>query len=62
MTSRLSSPAVLGVSLPALAALITVVLWASAVVGIRALGASFSPGAMAFLRLLAAVLPSSFSR
>ncbi len=57
MTSRLSSPAVLGVSLPALAALITVVLWASAFVGIRALGDSFSPGAMAFLRLLAAVLP-----
>lgn len=57
MTSRPSSPAVLGVSLPALAALVTVVLWASAFVGIRALGESFSPGAMAFLRLLAAVLP-----
>ncbi|QGP89877.1 MULTISPECIES: DMT family transporter [Gordonia] len=57
MTSRPSSPAILGVSLPALAALVTVVLWASAFVGIRALGESFSPGAMAFLRLLAAVLP-----
>ena len=57
MTSRPSSPALLGVPLPALAALITVVLWASAFVGIRALGDSFSPGAMAFLRLLAAVLP-----
>ncbi|GAA10962.1 DMT family transporter [Gordonia alkanivorans] len=57
MTPRPSSPAVLGVSLPALAALVTVVLWASAFVGIRALGESFSPGAMAFLRLLAAVLP-----
>ncbi|MDH3050157.1 DMT family transporter [Gordonia alkanivorans] len=57
MTSRPSSPAILGVSLPALAALVSVVLWASAFVGIRALGESFSPGAMAFLRLLAAVLP-----
>ncbi|MHC3002064.1 DMT family transporter [Gordonia sp. GN26] len=57
MTSRPSSPSLLGVSLPALAALITVVLWASAFVGIRALGDSFSPGAMAFLRLLAAVVP-----
>ncbi|OUC80060.1 EamA family transporter [Gordonia lacunae] len=44
-------------SLPALAALVTVVLWASAFVGIRALGDTFSPGAMAFLRLLAAVVP-----
>ncbi|SDU74623.1 DMT family transporter [Gordonia westfalica] len=57
MTPRSSSPAVLGVSLPALAALTTVVLWASAFVGIRALGDSFSPGSMAFLRLLAAVIP-----
>lgn len=44
-------------SLPAIAALITVVLWASAFVGIRALRDTFSPGSMAFLRLLAAVIP-----
>lgn len=34
------------------AALVTVVLWASAFVGIRAAAADFSPGAMAFGRLL----------
>ncbi|WP_168705531.1 DMT family transporter [Gordonia paraffinivorans] len=45
------------VSLPALAALVTVVLWASAFVGIRALGEHFSPGSMAFWRLLSAVVP-----
>ncbi|WP_137809651.1 MULTISPECIES: DMT family transporter [unclassified Gordonia (in: high G+C Gram-positive bacteria)] len=44
-------------SLPALAAVVTVVLWASAFIGIRALGDTFSPGSMAFLRLLAAVIP-----
>ncbi len=33
------------------AALITVVLWASAFVGIRMLGASYSPGALAFGRI-----------
>ncbi|MCH5644552.1 DMT family transporter [Gordonia sp. ABSL49_1] len=48
MTSRL---------LPSVAALVTVVLWASAFVAIRALGDTFSPGSMAFGRLLAAVVP-----
>lgn len=46
-------------ALPALAATVTVVLWASAFVAIRALGDTFSPGSMAFLRLLAAVIPLS---
>ena len=41
----------------AAAAATTVVLWASAFIGIRALGDTFSPGSMAFLRLLAAVIP-----
>ena len=44
---------------PALAATVTVVLWASAFVAIRALGDTFSPGSMALLRLLAAVIPLS---
>ncbi|MFW0786631.1 DMT family transporter [Gordonia sp. CPCC 206044] len=39
-------------ALPSIAAGVTVVLWASAFVAIRALGPVFSPGAMAFLRLL----------
>jgi drug/metabolite transporter (DMT)-like permease len=37
--------------MPLIAALISVVLWASAFVGIRAAGASFSPGALALGRL-----------
>ncbi|MEO9326371.1 DMT family transporter [Gordonia aurantiaca] len=45
------------VSPPALAAVVTVVLWASAFVGIRGLGEQFSPGSMAFWRLLSAVVP-----
>ena len=43
-----------GESLALLAALSTVVLWASAFVGIRAAGRSFSPEALALGRLLAA--------
>src|SRR5438105_13180930 len=38
--------------LPLLAALVSVVLWASAFVGIRAAGRAFSPGALALGRLL----------
>lgn len=59
MSSRLTPASSVSAAapLPALAALVTVVLWASAFVGIRALGDTFSPGAMAFLRLLAAVIP-----
>ncbi|MFE0751367.1 DMT family transporter [Gordonia sp. NPDC058843] len=58
MSSRLPAASVsASASLPALAAIVTVVLWASAFVGIRALGDTFSPGSMAFLRLLAAVIP-----
>jgi drug/metabolite transporter (DMT)-like permease len=52
MTSRPSSPAILGVSLPALAALVTVVLWASAFVGIRGATPGLAPGALALGRLL----------
>src|SRR5207247_8591599 len=37
--------------LPLLAALVSVVLWAAAFVGIRAAGRSFSPGALALGRL-----------
>src|SRR5207249_10563285 len=37
--------------LPLLAALVAVVLWAAAFVGIRAAGRSFSPGALALGRL-----------
>jgi drug/metabolite transporter (DMT)-like permease len=40
----------------ALAALVTVVLWASAFVGIRAIGTAYSPGALAFGRLGVGVL------
>ena len=40
-----------GKHLPLLAALVSVVLWASAFVGIRAAGRSFSPGALALGRL-----------
>jgi drug/metabolite transporter (DMT)-like permease len=39
-----------------LAALITVILWASAFVGIRMLGSSYSPGALAFGRIAAGAL------
>ncbi|KAF0967633.1 hypothetical protein BPODLACK_03802 [Gordonia sp. YY1] len=56
-TVPLLPPRIRVVSLPALAAVVTVVLWASAFIGIRALGDSFSPGSMAFVRLLAAVVP-----
>ncbi|MDL9938402.1 DMT family transporter [Gordonia sp. ABSL1-1] len=54
----LSVPASTGLAprLPAIAATVTVVLWASAFVAIRALADVFSPGAMAFLRLFAAVI------
>src|SRR5438477_3402204 len=38
--------------LPLLAALVAVVLWASAFIGIRAAGRAFSPGALALGRLL----------
>src|SRR5437588_3795897 len=38
--------------LPLLAALVSVVLWASAFIGIRAAGRAFSPGALALGRLL----------
>ena len=38
--------------LPLVAALITVVLWASAFVGIRSAGSDFSPGSLALGRLL----------
>ncbi len=44
------------IPLPAVAATVTVVLWASAFVVIRDLGPVFSPGAMAFLRLLFGVI------
>src|SRR2546425_8231731 len=37
--------------LPLVAALVSVVLWAAAFVGIRAAGRSFSPGPLAFGRL-----------
>jgi len=58
MSPRLSPTSLVPIaSLPALAAAVTVVLWASAFVGIRALGDTFSPGSMAFLRLLSAVVP-----
>jgi drug/metabolite transporter (DMT)-like permease len=40
-----------GAGLPLLAALVSVVLWAAAFVGIRAAGRSFSPGALALGRL-----------
>jgi drug/metabolite transporter (DMT)-like permease len=56
MTARGSGEAVdhrAAADLPALAAgLVTVVLWASAFVGIRAAGAAFSPGALALARLV----------
>lgn len=42
--------------LPLVAAGVTVVLWASAFVGIRAVGATFSPGALALGRLVVASL------
>src|SRR5919108_383208 len=42
--------------LPLLAALVSVVLWASAFVGIRAAGRAFSPGALALGRLLIGTL------
>jgi hypothetical protein len=51
-----------GESLALLAALSTVVLWASAFVGIRAAGRSFSPEALALGRLLAACSGSGCSR
>ena len=41
---------------PALAAGVTVLLWASAFVGIRSAGRSFSPGALSLGRLLVAAL------
>lgn len=42
--------------LPFAAALVTVTLWASAFVGIRAAGRAFSPGALALGRLLIGTL------
>lgn len=41
-----------GTRLALLAAAVTVVLWASAFVGIRSVGTSFSPGSLALGRLL----------
>jgi drug/metabolite transporter (DMT)-like permease len=49
LASRLAAPKIL---LPALAGLTTVVLWASAFVGIRSAGAALSPGPLALARLL----------
>src|ERR671935_2551941 len=53
-TSRCSSPALQRPSswLPLAAALLAIVLWSSAFVGIRAAGHAFSPGALALGRLL----------
>ncbi|MBE2999475.1 DMT family transporter [Nocardiopsis sp. HNM0947] len=52
-TSTPQRPAAAHAALPALAAAVTVTLWASAFVGIRAAGHDFSPGALALGRLLA---------
>jgi len=48
------------VSLPLVAASVTVVLWASAFVGIRAAGQDYSPGAMALGRMLVGALALTF--
>lgn len=54
MTEARTVPARTGSRLALVAAGVTVLLWASAFVGIRAVGADFSPGALALGRLLVA--------
>jgi drug/metabolite transporter (DMT)-like permease len=50
-TGAAAPPAARSAVLPFLAALVTVVLWASAFVGIRAAGGDLSPGPLTLLRL-----------